>query len=212
MCSTVNQVKLNVAFAKKLAKELSPGFKEGADVYPKGQVVLITDENTDLLQDAYWSVVPSWSPEFKAPKYSTFNAKKESLFESKTWLPLIGKKHCVIVCTGFYEWHWDNPVDKVGSHRYYLEQTGSEVTFMAGLWEGWRNRATGEILKSCTMITNPANEMMAEIHNVNRRMPAFLTEENYKFWLDGELPITDRMQLLTPVPNDFLIAKEVPKK
>lgn len=212
MCSTVKQITLNSAFAKHLTKELTIGFKEGSDIYPKGKIALITDKQTNTLQDAYWSLVPNWSATFTAPRYATFNAKKENLLDSKTWQPLIGKKHCVLICTGFYEWHWDDPIYKKGSHRYYLEQSDSEVTFMAGLWEGWENKTTGEVFKSCTMITNPANEMMAEIHNVNRRMPAFLTEENYKYWIDKELPIKDRLELINPVPNDFLTANEVAKK
>jgi putative SOS response-associated peptidase YedK len=212
MCSTVKQVDSNSAIVKALKPLLTEGFKFDTDVYPKGQIALIADDKIDALQDAYWSLVPNWSPMFIAPKYATFNAKKENLLSSKTWQPLIGKKHCVIVCTGFYEWHWDNPTKKIGSHRYYLKQANSEITFMAGLWESWTNITTGEILKSCTMITNPANEMMSEIHNVNKRMPAFLTAENYKHWIDSELSLNDRMQLIEPVPNDFLNAVEVAKK
>ncbi|MET4080068.1 putative SOS response-associated peptidase YedK [Pedobacter sp. UYP30] len=211
MCSTVKTIQLNSAFAISLKQEMTEKYKQGDLVFPKGQISLITDAEPNILQDGYWSLVPSWSPTFTAPKYSTFNAKKESLTTSKTWMPLLGKKHCALICEGFIEWHWDDPIKKIGSHKYYLHQANSEVTIIGGLWESWKNRITGEIYKSCTMITNPANEMMAKIHNAKQRMPAMLTQENYKFWIDSELSLTDRIKTIEPIPNDFLTAVEVPK-
>jgi hypothetical protein len=52
-------------------------------------------------------------------------------------------------------------------------------------------------------MTNPANKMMAELHNGRKRIPAFLTTENYPHWLDQELPIHDRLALICPVPEIF---------
>jgi putative SOS response-associated peptidase YedK len=45
-----------------------------------------------------------------------------------------------------------------------------------GLWDEWKNRETGERLKSYTMI-------ITELHD---RMPAFLTEQQFEPWLSGE--------------------------
>jgi SOS response associated peptidase (SRAP) len=45
---------------------------------------------------------------------------------------------------------------------------------VAGLWDEWKNRETGERLKSCTMIVGEPNDFAAEIHD---RMPVFLTQE-----------------------------------
>jgi len=47
---------------------------------------------------------------------------------------------------------------------------GSITSFtFAGLWDEWKDRATGETLKSCTMIVTKPNDLAAEIHD---RMPA----------------------------------------
>ena len=64
---------------------------------------------------------------------------------------------------------------------------------------------TGEMVPSCTLITLPANSLMAQIHNTKGRMPAFLTTETAKVWLDQELSFEQRKkQALNPVPDEFL--------
>jgi putative SOS response-associated peptidase YedK len=42
---------------------------------------------------------------------------------------------------------------------------------LAGLWERWKEPSDGETLHSFTVITGPANELVAPIHN---RMPVVL--------------------------------------
>jgi putative SOS response-associated peptidase YedK len=66
----------------------------------------------------------------------------------------------------------------------------------AGIWDVWRNR--DEVVTSCAIITTPANELVAELHN---RMPAILLHESQTAWLD---PRTDRSMLtemLKPFPS-----------
>ena len=130
--------------------------------------------------------------------------------ESSMWKPLLGKKHCVFITNGFYEWNW---LDEKGKKKqpYYIRSVEDQFTFMAGLWEDWYNKETGEIVSSCSMITNEANEMMAKIHNTKARMPAFVTHETAKIWLDNELSVTDRLKAIDPVNNDFLKAAPINK-
>jgi putative SOS response-associated peptidase YedK len=42
---------------------------------------------------------------------------------------------------------------------------------LAGLWENWKDPATGEWVRTFGVITTNANELVAEIHD---RMPAIL--------------------------------------
>jgi putative SOS response-associated peptidase YedK len=44
----------------------------------------------------------------------------------------------------------------------------------AGLWDEWKDPATGETLKSCTMIITEPNAMVAEVHD---RMPVLIDAE-----------------------------------
>ena len=54
---------------------------------------------------------------------------------------------------------------------YFTARDGSPLLTAAGLWDEWKDRQTGERLKSCTMIITEPNDFAAEIHN---RMPVFL--------------------------------------
>ncbi|MDF3078016.1 MAG: hypothetical protein K0S09_1905 [Sphingobacteriaceae bacterium] len=175
------------------------------NVPPTLKVPVITNTKPDTLQYFTWSVIPPYSktglPDFKM---STFNATIERLEESGLWKPLIGKKHCLFITNGFYEWQYEDPVKKKGSKPHLIRAKNSRFTLMAGLWQVWKNPTTGEFTPSCSIITLPANTLMAEIHNTKGRMPAFLTTETAKIWLDQELSFEERKKALEPVPNEFL--------
>jgi putative SOS response-associated peptidase YedK len=62
---------------------------------------------------------------------------------------------------------------------------------LAGLWENWKDPATGEWVRTFTVITVPSNELVTQIHD---RMPAILRPADYERWLSTE-----------PDPHDLLI-------
>ena len=45
---------------------------------------------------------------------------------------------------------------------------------MAGLWDEWNDKKTGERVKSCTIVTSPANALVGARHD---RMPVIVAEE-----------------------------------
>ena len=73
---------------------------------------------------------------------------------------------------------------------------------MAGLWDEWTDKKTGERIKSCTIITCPANALVGALHD---RMPVVLGEEDWAKWL-GEVPATaeELKALLVPFRDDAL--------
>src|SRR5579883_3010391 len=77
----------------------------------------------------------------------------------------------------------------------------------AGLWDRWRDRATGETLQTFTIITTEPNEVCAPIHN---RMPAVLEHAHYAAWL-GEVTAErdELLALLMPYPGDRMEAYPV---
>lgn len=68
----------------------------------------------------------------------------------------------------------------------------------AGLWEGWRIPSRDEWLRTCTIITCDANELVSQIHP---RMPIILPVEQHAVWL-GETEDGDLKALLRPYPAD----------
>jgi putative SOS response-associated peptidase YedK len=89
-------------------------------------------------------------------------------------------------------------------------EDGSPFAF-AGLWESWGKH--GEEIRSCTVLTTDANDLVEEIHH---RMPVILSPENYDLWLDPDmLEAEPLLDLLQSYPDDvmeaYLVSKRVNK-
>jgi putative SOS response-associated peptidase YedK len=81
-----------------------------------------------------------------------------------------------------------------------VRRTDQAPFAFAGLWERWPQPGGG-VLRSCTIITCPANELIAPVHD---RMPVILAPDDYERWLDpGEDQSHD---LLKPYPATLLEA------
>jgi len=145
-----------------------------------------------------WGLVPNWSKEFDS-KYATFNARIESIEEKPSYKNAWHKKQrCLIPMAGYYEWQ----AQEGGKQPFYITDRDVGCLVSAGLYETWNNGNAEKL--SCTMITKPAEEMLANIH---QRMPTLLTPEQGISWLNGEL---DDKQLLEN-QVDSIIAYPVSK-
>ena len=66
----------------------------------------------------------------------------------------------------------------------------------AGLWERWKDPATGSMLESCTIVTTNAAESIRKIHE---RMPVVLEETDWDRWTDTAFSDTGVLsELLRP--------------
>src|SRR5262245_25845000 len=133
---------------------------------------------------------------------ATFNARAETVETKPVFRDAFKRSRCLIPMSGYYEWR-NTPSGK--QPWYFTASDGSPLLTAAGLWDEWNDRATGERLKSCTMIITEPNSFAAEIHD---RMPAFLTEQQYAPWLSG----TPRSEFLKPAPEDYLRRWPVSKR
>jgi len=76
----------------------------------------------------------------------------------------------------------------------------------AGLWDTWK-KPDGQTLRTYTIVTTDANEMLAPVHN---RMPAMLGDSNALDWLKSD-EIERALSLLKPFPADLMDVDEVSK-
>ena len=76
---------------------------------------------------------------------------------------------------------------------------------IAGLWDEWKNRQTGDRLNSCAMIISEPNEFVAEMHD---RMPVLLKPGQFEHWLSGDMSVEE----LKPIENDYLQRWAVSKR
>ena len=125
---------------------------------------------------ARWGLVPHWSKEPET-KYSTINARAETVAEKPTYRDAFRRKRCLIPATGFYEWK------REGNRKtpHHIRMKESEIFAFAGLWDRWDKE--GEGFESCSIIVTTANEAMQPIHE---RMPVILNTAQYNSWLNTE--------------------------
>ena len=98
---------------------------------------------------------------------ATFNARAETVETKPFFRDAFKRTRCLIPVSGYYEWQ-NTPSGK--QPWYFTARDGSPLLTAAGLWDEWKDRETGERLKSCTMIVTEPNDFAAEIHD---RMPVF---------------------------------------
>jgi len=147
-----------------------------------------------------WGLIPYFA-HGKPPSYSTINATVEKLESAPAWRgPWQRGRRCIMPADGFYEWHLEADGRK---QPFVIEIADQPVFGFAALWDGSR-REDGSIVRSCALVTLPANALMREIHNAGRnpyRMPAILRPEEHAAWLTGT-PAQARA-LLQPYPREF---------
>src|SRR5262249_12146890 len=117
--------------------------------------VVVERDGKRELATMRWGLVPYWwSKPIKELKLATFNARVESVAEKPFFREAFKRSRCIIPVSGYYEWH-DTPDGK--QPYYFTAADGSPAVSIAGLWDRWKDKATGETLQSCTMIITPAN-------------------------------------------------------
>ena len=72
---------------------------------------------------------------------------------------------------------------------------------MAGLWDTWIDKNTGELINSCTIITKPANKEMKFLHD---RMPCLLNLDDANVWVNAKFSLDERFAALERLKDDLL--------
>jgi putative SOS response-associated peptidase YedK len=88
---------------------------------------------------------------------------------------------------------------------YFTARNGAPALTIAGLWDEWKDKPSGETLRTCTMIITEPNTFVAQVHD---RMPALLAEKDYEPWLTGKAGL----ELLEPAAEDVLQRWPVSKR
>lgn len=141
---------------------------------------IIIDENPKIITNYNWGLIPSWSKDDEIKKF-TLNARIETVDEKPSFRNSVNKR-CLVIANGFYEWQW---LDSKGKNKNKFEiGIGNDDLFaFAGLYSQWIDTITGEIKNTYTIVTTKANPLMAEIHNIKKRMPIILKQEDEVKWL-----------------------------
>ena len=141
---------------------------------------IITDANPEIITYYHWGLIPAWAKE-KSIRKGTLNAKIETLNSKPAFKDAINKR-CLIIANGFYEWQW---LDTKGKYKikYEIGHQDEALFAFAGIYSQWINNETGLTENTFSILTTEANPLMAEIHNIKKRMPVIVKKEDETKWL-----------------------------
>ena len=140
---------------------------------------------------AQWSLVPTW---WKKPlsekKFTTFNARSETVNESNTFKGSFRHHRCIIPMSGYYEWSGT----KGSKIPFAISLRNRRWFACAGLWN--RVMIEGSELDTFTILTCEPNDATAGIHS---RMPVILDPLDYEDWMLADY--RDVYDLMRPFPS-----------
>lgn len=179
---------------KKIDKQITSNVTSGFE-FTQWPIIKDSHNSTELLLEmAHWEFIPTWihntkELEVSREKFTTLNAKGENLLESKMYRDASLRRRCIVLSSGFYEWRHYKPIGtkKENAYPYFITIKGKPVFFMAGIYQPWTDKNTGETIDSFAIVTTAANDLMSKVHNKKRRMPTVLSENLAHEWLQEGL-------------------------
>ena len=195
MCYTATQVSKAYEYQSFYVAKLSPhitsedvGTFYKADGFAHPDLVVIVKRESGIEIDIMkWGLLPSWKKplaDMMKLSNSTLNAKRETIWEKPSFKGSIVNKRCIIPVNSFFEYkHVD------GDKLPYLIYPKSHPFFnLAGIYSYYKNPDNDQWIKSFSIITQEANEFMADIHNTAKRMPLMLSQDLVNEWLNPNAP------------------------
>ena len=115
-----------------------------------------------------WALVPWFAKTAKLP-YPTSNARSEELRAKASYkLPWARGQRCIIPAAAFFEPNWES-----GKHvPWCFKRADGAPWGLAGLWNTWVDKSTGEVVESYTMLTinADAHPLMKRMHKPDPRL------------------------------------------
>ncbi|MBS1598412.1 MAG: SOS response-associated peptidase family protein [Bacteroidetes bacterium] len=150
-----------------------------------------TREDANRMRFGYKDSKGDWKPGI-----TTLNAVgEELLFENKMYRDAALNRRCLVLSSGFYEWRHihrlnkktGEPLKTPDKYPYYISIPGQEYFYMAGIYNPWTDKSTGETVDTFAIVTTEANFLMKQIHNSKNRMPTILNEELAYEWMFSDM-------------------------
>ena len=171
----------------------------GGGVYPRSQGPFIraardSSEPMRELVIGQWGLVP-WFAKTAKLAYSTNNARYEEIQQKASFKSSwqYGKR-CIIPAISF-----DEPCWETGKNIWWqFRRADGEPWGLAGLWNTWTDKSTGEVLESFTMLTlnADAHPLMSRMHKPDpklapelqdKRSVVAIESDDVDLWLNGTL-------------------------
>lgn len=188
------------------------------NVFPRSQAPFIRRAKDETgyereLVIGQWGLIP-WFAREPELKYSTNNARGEEVEAKASYKdPWKRGQRCIIPAASFDEPNWES-----GKNQWWaFRRPDGDPWGLAGLWNTWTDKKTGEVHESYTMLTLNANShpLMSRMHKPevdkvtkkplpldqqDKRSVIVIEAEDVDLWLAG--PIEEAKKLLKLAPAE----------
>jgi len=211
MCGRFVQV-INI---KKVENTYGLTLPEGTElegsynVAPGDYAYVISSSDPKTLIRYRFGMTPSWA---KKPMY-LINARAEGdsnkendpgfrgskgIIMKPAFRKPIRSQRCIVIANAFIE----GPEKEKLNKPYVIARKDKQYLSIAGIWDTWRDKDTGEEINSFAIITTVANEITAKIGHP--RSPVIIPPGAEKKWLNSNIPLVEVLKFLKPFPGtDF---------
>ncbi len=173
------------------------------NIAPTHNAPVILNTMPKVLTSARWGLVPAWADDLRVGS-RMFNARAESVAQKPAFRRAFRSRRCLVPANGFYEWRTLEDGRKAPM-QYTLADGG--IFAFAGLWEVWQRPRDENPLQTFTVITCPANELVAQVHD---RMPVILFPGDEHAWLDtAGVPPEKAATFLRPYPPELMTVHQL---
>lgn len=163
-------------------------------------VMLHPESGERVVRLLRFGLIPHWAKDAKIG-YKLINARAETVGEKPAFRTAFAKRRLIVPASFFYEWQKAD-----GRQPWLFAMKDDAPMGLAGLWERFKDKDSGETVFSFSIITVPANDLVARVHE---RMPAILAPADYEAWLGEESETADVHSLLLPYPPEAMRSRPV---
>lgn len=186
MCYRVEQKTSAKALSKRYNAIIGNAIEETLFYHVSGfqhpQLNILSWNEGPTIEAAQWGLIPNWNKpleEMLQFSNNTLNAVSETIHEKISFKNYIGKERAILPVNGFFEYKHEGK-DKL---PYFIYPKDGEFFNLACVVSNYKNPETNIWLKTFSILTAPANEFMATIHNSKKRMPIMLDDNRINSWI-----------------------------
>jgi len=143
---------------------------------------VVTMNSPKRIEKMKWGLIPFWAKDSRIG-YSTINARSEEIENKPAFRKAFRQQRCLVPASGFFEWKKVTDLGKPRKIPYWIRLKSKKIFGFAGIYDIWKD-AEGYEIKSFSIVTTKANQIMSEIHE---RMPVILNKEVEDIWLDNQI-------------------------
>ena len=193
MCGRFSFASPGEVVAEAFGLEATPNLTPRYNIAPTQAVAALrTRSGSPELVFLRWGLVPSWAQDPSVGN-RLINARGETAAVKPSFRSAWRSRRCGVLADGFYEWQ------RLDGRRlpWHFRRRDRQPFAIAGLWESWRPEDDSPPLETCTLLTVPANQVVAPVHD---RMPVLLDAPGLAVWLAGPGP--GDAQVVRPAPEE----------